>query len=97
MLEARFNMTDYDISYARVTPIAISPGQNHSSLPVIVPDVINKSWSFDDMVITAGGGIKELDYPPSAQGRATVTQFLERPLAPAENEAGFGNFTTTSS
>ncbi len=33
MLEARINMTDYYISYAGVTPIAISPGQNQSSLP----------------------------------------------------------------
>ena len=94
MLEARINMTDYYISYARVTPIAISPGQNESTLPQVVPDVINKSWSFDDMSVIASGGIQTLDYPASAQGRAAVKQFLEAPLLPAENVIGTENFTT---
>lgn len=94
MLEAHINMTDYYISYARVTPIAISPGQNESTLPQVVPDVINKSWSFDDMVVTASGGIQALDYPTSAQGRAAVKQFLEAPLAPAVKVTSSGNFTT---
>lgn len=94
MLEACINMTDYYISYARVTPIAISPGQNESTLPQVVPDVINKSWSFDDMAVIASGGIPALDYPTSAQGRTMVRQFLEAPLLPAENGTSFGNFTT---
>jgi hypothetical protein len=93
MLEARINMTDYYFSYARVTPIAISPGQNESTLPQVVPDVINKSWSFDDMVVIASGGIPALDYPTSAQGRAMVKQFLKAPLLPAENVTGLNNFT----
>jgi hypothetical protein len=94
MLEARINMTDYYVSYARVTPIAISPGQNESTLPQVVPDVINKSWSFDDMVVTASGGIQALDNPASAEGRAAVKQFLEAPLAPAVKVTSSGNLTT---
>jgi hypothetical protein len=94
MLEARINMTDYYISYARVTPIAVSPGQDDSTLPAVVPDVINKSWSFDDVAVIASGGIQALDYPTSAQGRTMVKQFLEAPLLPAENVKGLNNFTT---
>lgn len=94
MLEARINMTDYYISYARVTPIAISPGQNESTLPRVVPDVINKSWSFDDVLVTVSGGVRALDHPTSAQGRAAVEQFLEAPLLPAEDVTGLDNFTT---
>jgi len=94
MLEALINMTDYYVSYARVTPIAISPGQNESTLPAVVPDVINKSWSFDDVHVIASGGIGALDYPTSSQGRAAVMQFLEAPLGPAENGTGIGDFTT---
>jgi hypothetical protein len=94
MLQACINMTDYYFSYARVTPIAISPGQNESTLPQVVPDVINKSWSFDDMVATASGGVHALDHPTSAEGRAAVKQFLEAPLLPADNVTGLDNFTT---
>jgi hypothetical protein len=94
MLETRINMTDYYVSYARVTPIAISPGQNESTLPQVVPDVINKSWSFDDVAVIASGGIQSLDYPTSAQGREAVIQFLEAPLSPAENVSGLNDFIT---
>jgi hypothetical protein len=94
MLEARINMTDYYISYARVTPIAISPGQNTSELPAVVPDVINKTWSFDDVHVISSGGIQQLDYPTSTEGRTAVMQFLETPLGPAENATGPGDFTT---
>ena len=93
MLEARINMTDYYVSYARVTPIAISPGQNESTLPAVVPDVINKSWSFDDVHVITSGGIQSLDYPASTQGRAAVMQFLDKPLGPTENVTGPGYFT----
>jgi hypothetical protein len=94
MLEARINMTDYYISYARVTPIAISPGQNASELPAVVPDVINKTWSFDSVVVIANGGIQPLDYPTSAEGRMAVIRFLETPLGPAKNATGLNDFTT---
>jgi hypothetical protein len=94
MLEARINMTDHYVSYARITPIAISPGQNESTLPAVVPDVINMSWSFDDVHVIASGGVRALDYPTSAQGREAVIQFLEAPLAPAENVTGLNDFIT---
>jgi hypothetical protein len=94
MVEARINMTDYYLSYARVTPIAVDPRQNTSALPTVVPDRINKTWSFDDVHVIASGGVQSLDYPTSAQGRAAVMRFLEAVLGPAENVTGLNNFIT---
>jgi hypothetical protein len=94
MLEARINMTDYYLSYAGITPVAILPGQNESTLPAVVLVRINKPCTFDDVHVIASGGIGVLDFPTSAQGREAVMQFLQSPLAPAVNATGTGDFTT---
>jgi hypothetical protein len=82
MLEARLNMTDYYLSYARVTPIAIMPGQNTSALPEPEPERVSKPWSFDDVHVIASGYIEPLDYPTGSEGRAAVKEFLVTPLLP---------------
>jgi hypothetical protein len=96
MLAITINMTDYYDSYARATPIAISPGQNMSGVPTITPDRVFKNWSFDDVSTIASGGIDKLDYPTSGKGRQEVVKFIERPLLPAEyvTGAGAGNYTS---
>jgi len=94
MLAITINMTDYYDSYARVTPIAISPGQNMSGVPTITPDRIYKNWSFDNVSTIAGGGISQLYYPASDHGRQEVARFIERPLLPAETVTGAGNYTS---
>ncbi|WP_424358429.1 hypothetical protein [Methanocella sp. MCL-LM] len=82
MLEARIITTDYYESYARATPIAVSPGQNTSGLPGVVPDRINKTPSFDDVHVIASGYVEPLNYPTGAQGRTAVKKFLNTPLLP---------------
>ena len=82
MLEARIITTDYYESYARATPIAISPGQNTSTLPGVVPDRINKTPSFDDVHIIASGYVAPLDYQTGSQGREAVKRFIDTPLLP---------------
>ncbi|MCD1293934.1 hypothetical protein CUJ83_02850 [Methanocella sp. CWC-04] len=87
MLAVNINMTDYYLSYARVTPIAVSPGQNMSTVPTVVPDRINKSWSFDDISVLSGGSVALLDYSTSEEGRREVAKFLDSPLLPAVKES----------
>lgn len=94
MLAAGINMTDYYESFARVTLMAIVPGQNASELPPIVPDRVDKPRSFDDFNITASGSIATLDDPTSEQGRKAVIAFLQAPLVPAQNGTGITNYTT---
>ena len=93
MLEVEVNMTDYYYSYASVTPIAVSPGQNMSEAPTVVPDRINKSMSFDDFSVIATGLVGQLDLPTSTDARLKVIGFLDQPLLPAMNGAG-GNYTS---
>lgn len=82
MLEARIVMTDYYESYARATPIAVSPGQNTSTLPGVVPDRINKTRSFDDVHVIESGYVEPLNYPTGSQGREAVKRFINTPLLP---------------
>ena len=82
MLEARIVTTDYYESYARATPIAVSPGQDTSTLSGVVPDRINKTTSFDDVHVIASGYVKPLNYPTGSEGRAAVKRFLDTPLLP---------------
>lgn len=93
MLAVAINMTDYYYSYARATPIAISPGQNMSGVPTIVPERINKSRSFDDIRIVGSGYVEPLDLPTSAEARGKVLAFLDQPLLPPMNGTG-ENYTT---
>jgi hypothetical protein len=94
MLAAGISMTDYYESFARVTLMAIMPGQNESELPPIVPDRVDKPWSFEDLNITASGSITALNDPTSEQGRKAVIAFLQAPLVPAQNYTGITNYTT---
>jgi hypothetical protein len=94
MLAISINMTDYYYSYARVTPIPIYPGQNMSEVPTVVPDRIDKAWSFDNASVIASGYVRKLDYPTSTQGRQEVSKFLDQPLLPVENGSGAGNYTS---
>ncbi|WP_048198370.1 hypothetical protein [Methanocella arvoryzae] len=82
MLEARIVTTDYYESYAGATPIAVSPGQDTSTLPGVVPDRINKTPSFDDVHVIASGYVEALNYPTGSEGRAAVKRFLDTPLLP---------------
>jgi hypothetical protein len=93
MLALEINMTDYYYSYAGATPIAISPGQNMSEVPTVVPDRIDKNLSFDDVSTIASGSISMLDYPTSAVGRENIINFLDQPLLPATAVAD-GNYTS---
>jgi hypothetical protein len=89
MLAIDIDMTDYYVSYARVTPVAVSPGQNMSEAPVIVPDRINKSLSFDDVRVIAGGSIERLDFKSSPEGRREVGKFLGSPLLPMADDTSY--------
>ncbi|MGA9141497.1 MAG: hypothetical protein WBZ29_14820 [Methanocella sp.] len=83
MLAIRVNMTDYYISYARATPIAVQPGAS-GPLPTIVPEQINKSRTFEDIHVSSSQYmISELNYPTSTRGRDAVIDFLKSPLQPA--------------
>ena len=94
MLAAGINMTDYYESFARVTLMAIVPGQNESELPPIVPDRVDKPWSFDNLDVIASGSIGTLDDPTYEQGRQAVITFLQAPLVPAQNGTGITNYTS---
>lgn len=93
MLALEINETDYYYSYARVTPVAVSPGQNESELPAVVPDRISKAPSFDDFCVVASGSVAQLDQPTSAAGREAVVEFLNSPLLPA-TRLGDGDYTS---
>lgn len=83
MLAIHVNMTDYYLSYAGATPIAVQPGAS-GQLPTIVPEHINKSRTFEDIHVSSSQYmIKELDYPTSTSGRNAVIDFLKAPLQPA--------------
>ncbi len=78
-------MTDYYLSYAGATPIAIQPGAT-GPLPTIVPLRINKSRTFEDVHASSSQYmISELNHPTSTVGRNAVIDFLKSPLQPAFN------------
>ena len=85
MLAISINMTDYYLSYAGATPIAIQPGAS-GPLPTLVPLQINKSPTFEDIHVSSSQYmINEFNQPTSENGRNAVIDFLKEPLQPAFN------------
>ena len=86
-------MTDYYLSYAGATPIAVQPGAS-GPLPTIVPERINKSRTFEDVHASSSQYmISELNHPTSTVGRNAVIDFLKSPLQPAFNTST-GNYSS---
>lgn len=93
MLAIHVNMTDYYLSYAGATPIAVQPGAS-GQLPTIVPERINKSRTFEDVHASSSRYmISELNHPTSTVGRNAVIDFLKSPLQPAFNTST-GNYSS---
>lgn len=96
MVAVNINMTDYYMSYAKATPIAVEPGQNLSTLPTIVPERVEKNLSFEDINLQESGYASPWGYVVEGKlpERQEVLRFVETPLLPAVNRSGTGNYTS---